>query len=289
MKTTLSATLGTLAAVAIAAALAVAGGTHGSVLYGLPLFWWCAALAFAVQWMCFIPAYIYQTEKYYDLVGSLTYIGLALSSLYHASQIDLGRVLVAGMVIVWATRLGGFLFLRIRADGKDVRFDKIKPSFPLFLRTWTLQGLWVFFTFSAGLAALTSAEPFPVTAVTLAGVTLWLFGFTAEVVADSQKRRFRADPDKSSPFIQTGLWSYSRHPNYVGEILLWLGIALAALPQLQGWQLMTLLSPCFVYLLLTRISGVPLLEYMAKKRWGESAEYQAYLERTPVLFPWNNR
>jgi steroid 5-alpha reductase family enzyme len=104
-------------------------------------------------------------------------------------------------------------------------------------------------------------------------------------VADRQKRRFRADPNNRERFIQSGLWAWSRHPNYVGEITLWVGIAFIALPVLAGWQYVTLVSPVFVYVLLTRISGVPLLEDRSEKKWGGNPEYRAYRDRTPVLFP----
>jgi steroid 5-alpha reductase family enzyme len=110
-------------------------------------------------------------------------------------------------------------------------------------------------------------------------------GFALEAVADQQKRRFRERPENAGRFIATGLWAWSRHPNYFGEILLWTGVALVALPALDGWQLATLLSPVFVTLLLTRVSGVPLLEERADARWGDDPEYLAYKKRTPLLVP----
>jgi steroid 5-alpha reductase family enzyme len=114
---------------------------------------------------------------------------------------------------------------------------------------------------------------------------VWIVGFTVEVVSDRQKRRFRQDPANAGRFITTGLWAWSRHPNYFGEIVLWLGIALIALPALSGWQYVTLISPLFVYLLLSRVSGIPPLESRAEERWGNDPEFQAYKARTPVLFP----
>ncbi len=243
------------------------------------------ALAFIIQWVMFVPAYLLQTERFYDLTGSLTYIALALGALALAPQLDAPRLLIGGLVIVWAVRLGSFLFLRIRADGGDTRFTHIKPHFGRFLLAWTLQGLWVTVTFAAGLAAITSAGPASVGVFTLLGVGLWVFGFVFEVVADRQKRAFRRDPANRGRFITQGLWRYSRHPNYFGEIVLWVGIAVMALPMLSGWAYLTLVSPVFVYLLLTRISGVNLLEAQGRKRWGDDAAYREYCERTPVLVP----
>jgi steroid 5-alpha reductase family enzyme len=193
--------------------------------------------------------------------------------------------LLLALVIIWATRLGTFLFRRIRKAGKDTRFDEIKPSFIRFLNTWTLQGLWVTFTLAAALAAITATTRKELDVFAAIGFLVWVFGFTFEVTADTQKSRFRADPNNKGKFIHTGLWAWSRHPNYFGEIVLWVGVAIIALPVLRGWQWVTLISPVFVALLITRISGVPLLEKQADERWGGQEEYEAYKERTPVLIP----
>lgn len=283
--------IGIVVSVAIATAVGLAGSSGGVTVGGLPLFLMCGVIAFVIQWLVFIPAYRYQTEKYYDLTGSLTYISLTLISLHFAPLLDGGRLLIAAMVMIWAVRLGSFLFARIRADGHDVRFDKIKPSFLRFLMTWTLQGLWVFLTFSAGLAAITSLKPHPMGLVLIAGAVMWLIGFSIEVIADKQKRAFRSVAANRDTFISHGLWKYSRHPNYFGEILLWLGIAVAAFPVLSGWQYLTLVSPAFVYLLLTQVSGVKMLEARGLRRWGDDEAYQAYLKQTPplVLNPWAGR
>ena len=122
----------------------------------------------------------------------------------------------------------------------------------------------------------------------LDGMPIWFVGFAVETIADGQKRRYR-DEHGSDGFIATGLWRYSRHPNYLGEIILWFGVALLALPALSGWQWVTLVSPVFVFLLLTRVSGVPLLERKADKRWGENPAYIAYRDSTPVLVPFFGR
>ena len=189
------------------------------------------------------------------------------------------------MVGAWALRLGPFLFKRIHEDGGDGRFDALKPDFARFLMTWTLQGLWVFLTFACGLVAMTTPDPVPLGWPAAIGASMWLVGWGLEVVADRQKRAFRHDPANAGGFITTGLWAWSQHPNYFGEILLWSGIAVIALPTLHGAQLATLISPLFVFVLLTRISGIPLLRARAKKRWGDDPAYQAYLARTPTLVP----
>lgn len=114
---------------------------------------------------------------------------------------------------------------------------------------------------------------------------LWAAGFAVEVIADRQKSRFRADDAHRGRFISTGLWSRSRHPNYFGEILLWIGVAVIALPVLQGWQWVGLVSPVFVAVLITRVSGVPLLEAKADAKWGGQPDYEEYKRTTPVLVP----
>ncbi len=271
----------------LAAGTAIAwAGSQGSVLaWGVPLFALCGALSFAVNWAAFVPAYVLQTEHYFDLMGSVTHCTLMLSGLALGGAADARSALLAALVVAWALRLGSFLFTRIRQDGSDGRFDAMKPHFPTFLMVWTLQGLWVFVTVSCALAAVTSARKAPLGWPALVGTALYTAGLAIEVTADRQKRAFRAAPANRGRFITSGLWSRSRHPNYFGEILLWCGIALVAAPALSGWQFVTLVSPVFVYFLLMRVSGVPLLEARAKRKWGEEPEYRAYKRQTPVLVP----
>jgi len=274
---------GILASLAAGGLMALAGSQNGALWMGLPLFALCCGIAFIVQWFLFIPAYVFQTERYFDLAGSLTYISLVLAALYLSGARDPRSLIIGGLVIIWACRLGTFLFRRVSADGEDRRFRAIKPDFLQFLMTWTIQGLWVSVTLAAGLAAMTVYEHKPIGLLGVVGISLWVFGFVVEVVADKQKSKFRQEqPDE---FITRGLWQYSRHPNYLGEIILWLGIAVLALPVLHGWQHATLISPVFVFFLLTKVSGIRMLEFRANKRWGEDPEYQIYRSNTPALVP----
>ncbi|MBI3158396.1 MAG: DUF1295 domain-containing protein [Chloroflexi bacterium] len=269
----------------LGAGLALAGSSGGATVNGVPLFALCLLLAFAIQWVAFIPAFLKQTERFYDLTGSLTYVGVTGLALALSPAPDARTYLLAGLVAVWALRLGAFLFSRIRAAGEDRRFREIKPSFARFLLAWTLQGLWVSFTLAAALAAITSAHRLPLDAFALAGLLVWLLGFGIEVIADWQKRAFNAAPANKGKFINVGLWTWSRHPNYFGEIVLWLGIAIIAFPALRGWQFVTLISPVFVTLLLTRVSGIPLLEARADEKWAGRPDYEAYKAGTPALIP----
>ena len=270
---------------AVGAGIAWAGSQGSVMAFGLPLFALCGGVSFVVNWLVFLHAYRAQSERYFDLTGSLTYGSLVVLALALRGESDPRAWLVGLLVAVWAARLGSFLFTRIRRDGSDGRFDALKPSLPRFFMTWTLQGLWVFLTFSCGLAAMTSAKALPLGGFALAGGLLWLGGFAIEVAADGQKRRFRADAANRERFIESGLWAWSRHPNYFGEIALWFGVALIAFPVLSGWQHLTLISPLFVYVLLTRISGIPLVEGRGKRKWGDDPAYRAYTQRTPALVP----
>jgi len=268
--------------------VALAGSQGGATLGGIPVLMLVVGLAFLIQWLVFIPAYLFQTEKFFDITGSITYITVMGATLYYTRYsvpLDARSILVAALVIIWAIRLGTFLFSRIRKAGKDDRFDEIKPNFLRFLNVWTIQGLWVTFTAAAALVAITSATRKGLDAFAIVGALVWVIGFAIEVTADAQKSRFNADPANKGKFIRTGLWSRSRHPNYFGEIVLWIGVAIIAIPVLQGWQWVAMISPLFVTLLLTRVSGIPLLEKKADMKWGGQADYEEYKKNTPVLIP----
>lgn len=271
--------------VLVGAGVAVAGSQGGGSAGGVPVFAVAVGLAFLIQWLTFVPAYLLQSERFYDLTGGLTYITVTTLAVLLAPELDGRSLLLLALVVIWASRLGSYLFRRIRKAGKDERFDEIKPFFFRFLNAWTLQGLWVSLTLAAALAAITTTVRKDLGIVELIGLLVWAGGFVVEAAADRQKSRFRADPANRGRFISTGLWAWSRHPNYFGEIVLWVGVALIAVPVLRGWQWVTLVSPVFVAFLLTRVSGVPPLEKRADEKWGGQDEYEAYKARTPVLAP----
>ncbi len=276
---------GVILSVLVGLGVAWAGSQGGGTVLGIPVFLLAVGAAFVIQWLVFIPSYLLRNESFYDLTGSITYISVTVGALLLSPKVDGRSILLLALVVIWAARLGTFLFRRIRKAGKDARFDELKTSFSRFLLTWTVQGLWVSLTLAAALAAITTTSRKGLDLFALIGFLVWALGFAFEVVADAQKSRFRADPANKGKFIRTGLWAWSRHPNYFGEIVLWIGVAIIALPVLQGWQWITLISPVFVTLLITRVSGVPLLEKRADEKWGGLEDYEAYKERTPVLIP----
>lgn len=284
-KTDRNALLASIVVVLIGVLVAAAGSQGGSTIGSIPVFALSVGLVFLIQWLVFIPAYLLQTEKFFDLTGSITYISVISLAALLSAGLDVRSILLWALVVIWAGRLGTFLFRRVRKAGRDDRFDEIKPSFFRFLNVWTIQGLWVTFTMAAALAAITSTNHKPLDGFAIVGFLIWLAGFAIEVTADAQKSRFNANPDNKGKFISSGLWSRSRHPNYFGEIVLWVGVTVIALPVLQGWQWVALISPVFVTLLLTRVSGVPLLEKKADEKWGGQADYEAYKKNTPPLIP----
>ena len=268
------------------AGLVAIGINQGSVsISGISLIYFCCAFIFLAQWLIFIPSYIFETEHYFDLTGSLTYVSVTLLAILFTVDISLRDVLLALFVWIWAFRLGSFLFIRVKKAGSDGRFDLMKKDFWWFLMTWTIQGLWVFLTLAMALAAITSESKMAIDFFAIVGTLIWIFGFSIEVIADQQKTNFKDDPANKDKFINVGLWSWSRHPNYFGEMVLWIGIALIAFPVLIGWQLVALISPIFVIFLLTKISGVTMLESRGNKKWGDDEEYKNYIKNTSVLIP----
>ncbi len=263
----------------------IAGQNIDLEIRGMNAFTFILIVAVLLQILFFVPSFIFKTEKYYDLVGSLTYvttISLAYFSVEDKTTID---SIIYFYVMIWASRLGIYLFRRVRKDGKDVRFEKAKMHFFWFLQYWMGQALWVSLTACAAIIAILSPEDDGLPLLTMVGMALWLTGFTIESISDYQKRVFREENNPTEAFIHTGLWARSRHPNYFGEITLWTGIAVIALNTLTGVEYITLISPVFVYILLTRMSGVNLLERIADERYGHLEEYQRYKRNTPVLVP----
>ena len=274
-----------LLAVGLPLGVATLANPAGLTLAGWPAMTTLALGAFAIQWLAFIPARLFQTERFYDLTGSITYIAVTLAAISAATAPSGAQWLIAIMIFIWAGRLGSFLFRRIHSAGGDQRFDHIKVSSSRFFVAWTLQGAWVVMTSCAALTAILSPEQTAVGVIYVMGAVMWVAGFVIEVMADQQKSRFRADPANAGRFINVGLWARSRHPNYFGEILLWAGIAVMAIPYLSSTQWVVMLSPIFVYALLTRISGIPTLARRGQQLWGDDPIYQAYVANTPRLLP----
>ena len=264
-------------------------GKNSVILNGYPAVLYCAVICVGMQWVAWIPASIGKTERFYDLTGGLTYITIVGFSLWAGSRsepISSRELIVSLLVVIWSLRLSSFLYLRIHRTGKDGRFDKLKTSSIRFLVPWTIQGLWVFLTMIVVIVINTQADSAPALGIWDGmGLSIWILGFSIEVIADNQKTVFNSEPNNQGKWIDCGLWSYSRHPNYLGEVLLWTGIAFFGVSCFTGLEKIAWISPLFIYLLLTRISGTPILDRRALEKWGDDSEYQIYRKNTPLLFP----
>ena len=252
---------------------------------GINAFTFILIVAVLLQIIFFIPSFLLKTEKYYDLVGSLTYITTASLAYFAVENKTMIDSIIYFYVMVWALRLGIYLFRRVRNDGKDVRFEKAKRHFFWFLQYWIGQALWVALTACAAIIAILSPEDNTLPVLAMVGMALWLSGFTIESISDYQKRAFRKENNPSVAFIHTGLWARSRHPNYFGEITLWTGVTVMGISTFEGMNYLAIFSPIFSYLLLVYVSGVRMLEYRGKKKWGHLDEYKNYKESTPMLIP----
>ena len=268
-------------------------GSHSVILNGYSAVLYCAVICIGIQWAAWIPASIGKTERFYDLTGGLTYLTVVGFSLWAGSQSEppsLRELIVSLLVVIWSLRLSGFLYLRIHRTGKDGRFDLLKTSPIRFLVPWTLQGLWVFLTMIVVIVINSQADSAPGLGIWDGiGLSVWILGFGIEAIADKQKTVFNTEPNNQGKWIDSGLWSYSRHPNYLGEILLWTGIAFFGISCFTGLERVAWISPIFIYLLLTKVSGIPILDQRALEKWGDDPEYQKYRENTPALIPRLNK
>ena len=238
-----------------------------------------------IHWLAFIPALIFKTEKFYDLTGSICYAFSAIYVYLQSYGMFLSLSLFISLaILIWTLRLGSFLLKRVMDAGEDKRFRTIKTNPTQFFMTFNLSALWVVICSLCALTAVSNGV-LEVKPIFYMGLLIFIIGFLIEVIADNQKTAFRAIPENANSFITTGLWSVSRHPNYFGEVTLWLGIAMMSLPYLEGVQYWTLISPIFSFVLIYFVSGVRMLEARANVKWGENKEYLDYVKKTPIFFP----
>ena len=263
------------------------------VLNGYSAVFYCAVICIGMQWVAWIPASMMKTERFYDLTGGLTYLTVLGFSLWAGSQSEPPsprEFIVSLLVVIWSLRLSSFLYFRIHRTGKDGRFDQLKTSPIRFLVPWTLQGLWVFLTMIVVIVINSQADSASQLGIWDGiGLSIWILGFGIETIADNQKTVFNKESNNQGKWIDRGLWSYTRHPNYLGEILLWTGIAFFGVSCFTGLEKVAWISPVFIFLLLTKISGIPILNKRALEKWGDNPEYQKYRDNTPALFPRLNK
>ncbi|CAG2221453.1 Cytochrome c-b,Cytochrome c, somatic B,Cytochrome c, testis-specific,Cytochrome c,Cytochrome c 2,Cytochrome c, somatic,Cytochrome c iso-1/iso-2,Cytochrome c-2,Cytochrome c, somatic A [Mytilus edulis] len=244
-----------------------------------------AAVDFGIQWACWAVAATLKTEKFYDLAGSSTFFLLALQSLRWNRTYFTRQKVQTGMVMAWAVRLGTFLFTRILKEGQDKRFNKVRDNPRVFWFYWTVQGVWVLLTLLPTLLVNSKKEDQPLTKKDYIGWGLWVAGFILETVADYQKSSFRNNPDNEGQFINVGLWKMVQYPNYLGEIMMWSGLYLTSTSVLKGWEHLAVVSPIFLTYLLTNLSGIPLQEKSAMRRYGSNPDFLKHIQNTKKLIP----
>ena len=278
-----------LICVLIPSSIAYAISDNSLLINDVPVIYYCIAISYVIHWIVFIPSYLQKTEKFYDFTGMIAYLSIIGFALYQKKQIlgtiDFDSMLIGILISVWTLRLGMFLFYRVFKVGEDDRFEAVKTSASRFFIWFTVSGLWVSLTSIAAINILTTKIDHNNYYFVYLGALVWLFGFLFEVISDYQKMKFKNIPENKNKFIDTGLWSLSRHPNYFGEIILWIGIFIITLPSISGIDYITIISPIFVYFLLNKISGINLLEIKAQKRWGKLDSYKEYRSKTPQLIP----
>lgn len=236
-------------------------------------------IAIGIQILFFIPAFLFKTDKLTDFSYGITFIVLSFTSFFMGEQKQ-GQLILLLFILIWAIRLVSYLFIRIRKIKKDQRFDQIRGNFLKFLKFWIGQGftVWVILIPSLFYFNLFDAKQ---NIWWLIGGIIFISGFLIESIADYQKYKFINNPKNKDKWISSGLWYYSRHPNYFGEILIWTGIYIFTLGSLSLIKsLIGLISPLFITIILLFVTGVPILEKKSDQKWGDNKDYLNYKKRT---------
>ena len=246
---------------------------------------WAFLVSVGINILMFLPAFKLKTDKLTDISYAVTFAVVALAAFTRSEQ-TLAHTILLIAVLAWSARLGSFLLIRINKMGKDSRFDGMRDKFFSFLQFWLLQGVSVFVVLVASILLWDQVDP-TITAVSWLGLVIFVVGLALEAAADYQKFLFRFNgKPKKHEWIDDGVWRMSRHPNYLGEMMVWIGLYLFVLPSLSGLAVYTgLISPLYIVSLLLFVSGVPLLEKSADKKWGKQEAYQQYKKEVPVLLP----
>lgn len=256
---------------------------------GYPVLLYCVLISFTIHLIIFIPSAIMKNEKFYDFTGMIAYLSIIIFALQQKyiqiHSIDIYSLVLSLLISIWTLRLGIFLFYRVLKVGEDIRFKDVKNNALKFFVWFSISSLWVSLTTMAAMNVVTSKNYNQDLTLLCIGTIIWIIGFLFEIISDYQKIKFKNNASNKNKFIDSGLWSISRHPNYFGEIVLWIGIYIITLPSTSGLEYLGIISPLFVIVLLNKVSGINLLEASADKRWGSSKEYQKYKKITPKLIP----
>ena len=256
---------------------------------GYPVLLYCVLISFTIHLIIFIPSAIMKNEKFYDFTGMIAYLSIIIFAIQQKyiqiHSIDIYSLVLSLLISIWTLRLGIFLFYRVLKVGEDIRFKDVKNNALKFFVWFSISSLWVSLTTMAAMNVVTSKNYNQDLTLLCIGTIIWIIGFLFEIISDYQKIKFKNNASNKNKFIDSGLWSISRHPNYFGEIVLWIGIYIITLPSTSSLEYLGIISPLFVIVLLNKVSGINLLEASADKKWGSSKEYQKYKKITPKLIP----
>lgn len=241
-------------------------------------------VALVVNGAFFAVAAARKTDVVTDLSYSLTFALLAVVLLFTGAGKPV-QLVASLLVLAWAVRLGAYLFRRILRMKVDHRFDGMRDEPLRFARFWLLQAITVAVVMLPVSYLLDRDHPAGLGAWSVAGAAVWLVGLVVEAVADAQKAAFKAKDENRGRFISTGVWRYSRHPNYFGEMLVWWGLFVYAVPVVHGAAFAVVLGPVFITLLLLFVSGIPPLERGADERYRNDPAYRDYKRGTSILVP----
>ncbi len=247
------------------------------------------AIIFFIQVLFFIFAALFKTDKVTDLAYGLTFVILSWILLITNNIFNLVNILLTLMITLWGIRLAGYLFYRILKIKKDNRFDGIRENFWKFAAFWIIQTIIIFAIMLPVIFVLNNNSNSTLSFISIIGFFIWGIGFLVESIADQQKFSFKNNPKNKNKWIDTGLWHNSRHPNYFGEILCWIGVFIYSLPllnYLNNFTWISMISPLSIIITLLFFSGIPLLEKRADIEFGKNKKYLKYKNTTSVLIPW---
>jgi steroid 5-alpha reductase family enzyme len=247
----------------------------------------CSAIAvFVYMTVLFAAALLKKDNSVVDIAWGPGFVLIAVLTLLIGKTFEARQVLATTLVAVWGIRLGVYLYSRNRGRGEDFRYAKWRREWGRwfvprsFFQIFLLQGI-LMLVISYGVVLVNASPERGLGPLDGLGAAVWFIGFFFEAAGDAQLKAFKQKPENKGRIMRSGLWRYTRHPNYFGEAVMWWGIFIIDLSLPRGWT--GVVSPALITFLLLRVSGVTMLE----KKYAGDDEFQAYARRTNAFFPWH--